>query len=215
MTTLPEIFEHELKDLFSAESQLIAALPKMKKAASTPELAQAFETHLAQTREQKARLQEIAKMLDTSLGGHTCKAMQGLIEEGSELMEEFEPSPARDAALIAAAQRVEHYEISAYGSACALAKALGHNEVAALLDKTLQEEGDTDKLLTEISLNTVVPSSLKNGSNGSSSGNGAPAMSREELEAKTRDALYQLAQEREIEGRSQMDKQQLIKALAG
>ena len=208
MTTLPEVLEHELKDLFSAESQLIKALPKMQKAATTPELAQAFETHLAQTKEQRARLQEVGKLLDINLGGHTCKAMQGLIEEGQEIVEEFDPSPARDAALIAAAQRVEHYEISAYGCARALAKALGHAEVAALLDTTLQEEGDTDKLLTDISLNNVVPASL----NGES--NGAPAMSRSELESKTRDALYQLAQEREIEGRSQMDKAQLIEALA-
>jgi ferritin-like metal-binding protein YciE len=209
MTTLPEILEHELKDLFSAESQLIKALPKLQKASNTPELAEAFENHLMQTKEQKKRLQEIEKILSTKLTGHTCKAMQGLIEEGEEIVEEFDPSPARDAALIAAAQRVEHYEISAYGSARALAQALGHQEIAELLNITLQEEGDTDHLLTQIAESSVVPASLKEDEEGS-----VPAVSREDLESKTRDTLYQLAQDRNIEGRSNMDKAELIRALS-
>lgn len=239
MPTLEEIFLHELKDLYSAESQLIAALPKMSKASNTPELAQAFDTHLAQTREQKNRLEQVAKLLDESLAGETCKAMKGLVEEGQGIIEEFDESAARDAALIAAAQRVEHYEIAAYGSAVALAKALGHEDVASLLDATLQEEGDTDKLLTQICEGTVIPNAMAQGddlesapsksksssakarkSNGAS-GKGAngtvkaskSASGSDDLESMTRDELYKLAQEREIEGRSGMDKDALVKAL--
>lgn len=161
MTTLSEIFIHELKDIFSAESQLIKALPKMAKASATPELAEAFTTHLEQTKVQRDRLQQIGEILEEKLTGETCKAMQGLIEEGEGIVEDFDESAARDAALVAAAQRVEHYEISAYGSALALAKALGHEDVVALLEQTLQEEADTDKLLTQICESTVVPAALE------------------------------------------------------
>jgi ferritin-like metal-binding protein YciE len=147
---LKELYIDELKDLYSAESQLVKALPKMAKAASSDELRQGFEEHLEQTRGHVERLEKIFKTLGESPKGKTCKAMQGLIEEGAEVIgEDFEGS-LMDAALIGAAQRVEHYEIAAYGTVRAFAKELGESDQAELLSETLDEEKETDEKLTEL-----------------------------------------------------------------
>src|ERR687891_2916474 len=137
---LEELLVDELKDLYSAEHQIIKALPKMAKASSSPELRRAFERHLEETRRQVERLNQIGETLDIKLTGKKCKGMEGLIEEGKEIMsEDFEDS-AMDAGLIGAAQKVEHYEIAAYGTARAHANMLGLSKVAKLLQRTLDEE---------------------------------------------------------------------------
>jgi ferritin-like metal-binding protein YciE len=147
---LHELLVEELKDLYSAENQIIKALPKMAKAASTPELKRAFERHLEETRNQVVRLDEIGKTLASKLSGKKCKGMEGLLEEGKEVMEEDFDGEAMDAGLIGAAQKVEHYEIAAYGTARAHAERLGLTKVAKLLQQTLDEEGNTDKKLTQL-----------------------------------------------------------------
>ena len=151
METLNELFEEQIKDLYSAENQLLKALPKMAKKASSPMLKKGFETHLEQTQGHVDRLLKIAEMWEFKPSGKKCKAMEGLIEEGKEVLEEEGNESVIDAALIAAAQRVEHYEISAYGSARAMAKQLGCKDTASLLLETLNEESETDKLLSKIS----------------------------------------------------------------
>jgi ferritin-like metal-binding protein YciE len=161
MTTIQEVFLHELKDLFSAESQLLKALPKLARAAKSPELAKAFEDHLAETEIQKGRLDKIAELVGEKLSGEACAAMKGLIEESNGIISEFEKSFSRDAALIAGAQRVEHYEIAAYGCTREIAEVLGHKEIAKLLDETIKEEGQADKLLTKVAVSTVLPAALE------------------------------------------------------
>lgn len=151
-----DLFEIELKDLYSAEKQLTKALPKMAKAATHDELRQAFERHLHETEAQIERLEKIFQQLNISHGRvEKCKAMEGLIEEGQKAMEEGLEPLVLDAALICAAQRVEHYEIAAYGCARTFARQLGHNEIADLLQETLDEEGATDKKLTELAEGVV------------------------------------------------------------
>ena len=147
---LEELLVDELKDLYSAENQIIKALPKMAKAASAPELKRAFERHLEETRRQVERLEAVGEALDIRLTGKKCKGMEGLIDEGKETIEEDLPDPALDAGLIGAAQKVEHYEIAAYGTARNHASLLGYNKVAKLLQQTLDEEGATDKKLTQL-----------------------------------------------------------------
>ena len=147
---LKELYIDELKDLYSAESQLVKALPKMAKAASSDELRQGFEEHLEQTRGHVERLEKVFKTLGESPKGKTCKGMQGLIEEGAEVIEEDFKGSLMDAALIGAAQRVEHYEMAAYGTVCAFAKELGESAQAELLSETLEEEKETDEKLTEL-----------------------------------------------------------------
>jgi ferritin-like metal-binding protein YciE len=149
------LFLHELRDLHSAEKQIIAALPKMAKKASSDELRRAFETHLEQTQEQLERLEKIFADLQLNPGRHKCKAMEGLIEEASELLKEDAEEAIRDAAMIGAAQRVEHYEIAGYGTARTYAEMLGHVEAAELLQQTLDEEKETDQLLSELALTSV------------------------------------------------------------
>lgn len=145
------LFEHELKDIYSAEKQLTKALPKMAKAANSDELREAFESHLEETQEQISRLEQIFKQLDVSVARvDKCKAMEGLIEEGKGIMEEDLEPAVMDAALICAAQRVEHYEMAAYGCARTFAQQLGYAEFADLLQISLDEEGSADKKLTEI-----------------------------------------------------------------
>ncbi len=151
MDTLNELFEEQIKDLYSAEKQLTKALPKMAKKATSVKLKSGFEQHLKETEAQIERLETIAEMWGFKPTGKKCKAMEGLIEEGKEVLEEDGDDNVLDLALIAAAQRVEHYEISAYGSAKAMASSLGCSETTALLNTTLQEESATDKKLTEIS----------------------------------------------------------------
>jgi len=158
METINELFKDQIKDLYSAESQLLKALPKMAKKATTPALKKGFETHLKQTEGHVSRLEEIAKMWEFKPSGKKCKAMEGLIEEGKEVLEEDGNESVIDAALIAAAQRVEHYEISAYGSARALADRLGCKETMDVLQQTLNEEAETDKILTKLSTGSVLKS---------------------------------------------------------
>lgn len=146
---------HELQDLYSAEKQLVEALPKMAKGATSEELKGAFEKHLEQTEGHLERLDKIFKQLEQSPGRHKCKAMEGLIKEGSDLLKEDADEAILDAALIGAAQRVEHYEIAGYGTARTFAEMLGHTEAAELLQQTLDEEKDTDQSLTELAMTSV------------------------------------------------------------
>lgn len=155
LQTLEDLFHHELKDLYSAENQLVKALPKMAKAATNPDLQAGFEEHLEQTKGHVERLDKIAGMIGKKLTGHKCKAMEGLVEEGAELIDEDAEDTVRDAGLIGAAQRVEHYEMAGYGTACALAKKLGLDDAADLLEETLEEEKATDEKLTELAESIV------------------------------------------------------------
>lgn len=150
MKTLKDLFEHQLKDLYSAESQLIEALPKVAKKASDSKLKAAFENHLEETKTHKTRLEEICDSLEITPKGETCKAMKGLIKEAESFMEEAENKNIMNVGLIAAAQRVEHYEISGYGTAVRYAKELGYNDAASILQKTLDEEYNADNLLDEL-----------------------------------------------------------------
>ena len=154
-TALHELFLDELSDLYNAEQQLTKALPKMAKAARAPELREAFQSHLEETEEHISRLEEVAEVLDEKLKGKKCKAMEGLIAEGKEIMDEQEDSPALDAGLIIAAQKVEHYEIASYGAVCAWAKQMGHDEALDLLQQTLDEEKAADEKLNEIAENVA------------------------------------------------------------
>ncbi|MAT68786.1 MAG: hypothetical protein CMJ58_04615 [Planctomycetaceae bacterium] len=155
LDSLEKLYVHELKDLYSAESQLLDALPKMAEAAHDDTLKQAFESHLQETREHRSRLEQIFKSLEFQPGGHKCAAMEGLIKEGSELLEQETEPQVLDAALIAAAQRVEHYEMAGYGSACAYAEKLGKYDHADILQKTLDEEGAADRKLSRIAHRAV------------------------------------------------------------
>lgn len=156
--SLEKLFLDQLKDLHSAESQLIRALPKMAKAASSDSLRAAFEEHLEVTKSQKDRLDQIGELIGAArLTGKKCAAMEGLIEEGKEVLEADGPEPLIDAALIAAAQRVEHYEISGYGTARSLALHLGLDEVAGILDEIAKEEGETDHKLTALAEQEIYP----------------------------------------------------------
>lgn len=150
LTNLEKLLEHEIKDLYSAETQLVKALPKMAKAASDPELKEAFTSHLEETKGHVQRLQQVAEILGTSPRGKSCKAMKGLVEEGEETMKEDGDPNILDLALIGAAQKVEHYEIAGYGTARSLAESLGMDDVISLLQETLDEEGEADKKLTGI-----------------------------------------------------------------
>ena len=147
--SLQELLIDELRDLYDAENQIVKALPKMASKASSEELRSAFEEHLEQTEEQVDRLKRIFKQMEEKPEGKKCKGMQGLLDEGSEAMGEFKGGTL-DAAMIGAAQRVEHYEIAAYGTARALAEVLGKQEIVSLLEETLEEEKETDEKLTEI-----------------------------------------------------------------
>ncbi|RNI29139.1 YciE/YciF ferroxidase family protein [Rufibacter latericius] len=150
LKTLEDLFEHQLKDLYSAEKQGIAALTKMIKATEDQKLKQALETHLEETRAQKDRLEQVCELVGTSPGRMKCKAMEGLVEEGEETIEEDATPEVKDAGLIASVQRMEHYEIAGYGTAAHFAERLGHAEAAKLLRQTLEEEQRTDTLLNEL-----------------------------------------------------------------
>jgi ferritin-like metal-binding protein YciE len=169
MNRLKHLYIEELRDLYSAETQLVKALPKMANAASSKDLRAGFEEHLGQTKEHVARLEKILKGLAESAKGKKCKGMEGLIKEGSEMIEE-DPAPEElDAGLISAAQRVEHYEIAGYGCVSTYAKLLGEDEAATLLGLTLEEEKETDKKLTQlagsINLEAVESEESEEGSN--------------------------------------------------
>jgi ferritin-like metal-binding protein YciE len=150
LSTLKDLYVEELKDLYNAENQLLKALPKMAKAASDPKLKESFQTHLTQTEGHVSRLTEIFDALGEKPTGKVCKAMQGLVAEGSEMIEETAAPAVKDAGLIAAAQRVEHYEMAGYGCVKAYAEALGEMSALKLLDKTYGEEAKADQLLTKI-----------------------------------------------------------------
>src|SRR5271168_1416840 len=147
---LKDLYIDELKDIYSAETQLVKALPKMAKAAASDELRSGFEEHLEQTKGHVARLEQIFQALEEKPTGKKCMGMEGLIKEGGEAAEEDYENDAKDAALIGAAQRVEHYEIAAYGTVRAMAEQLGENEAVDLLSQTLQEEKDTDVKLSKV-----------------------------------------------------------------
>lgn len=150
LKTLEELYVEQLKDLYSAEDQIIDALPKMIDAVSDDELRDALEQHLEVTREQQERLDQIFGEMGKKPGGHECKGMKGLIEEGEEMLKKGRPGPVMDAGIIASDQRVEHYEIAGYGTARALAEELDHGDAADLLEQTLDEEGDADEKLNRI-----------------------------------------------------------------
>ena len=155
--SLETLLEEELKDIYSAEKQLLKALPKMAKKASSAELRAAFAEHLVVTEGQVTRLEEVFKALDKTAKAKPCKAMQGLIEEASELMEEDADDAVMDAGLIAAAQKVEHYEIASYGTVRTWANLCGNEDAAELLQETLDDETEADQKLTELAENLVNP----------------------------------------------------------
>jgi len=150
-----DLFIHELKDLYSAENQLIEALPKMQEKAHNSDLKHAFESHLQETRRHKERLEKIGNILDVKLPGETCEAMKGLIKENEEILKSDGNNDVKDAGLIAGAQRVEHYEMAGYGSAKNFAEKLGHGDVARILEETLKEEKEADSKLNFIAVEKV------------------------------------------------------------
>ena len=155
LETLQDLYIEELKDLYSAENQILKALPRMIRKASHPQLKKAFTTHERQTRQQVARLERICKGLGVSPKGKKCVGMEGLIEEAKDLISENPEADVLDAGLIAAAQHVEHYEMAGYGCVRTYARLLGRDRDADLLQQTLDEEGETDKLLTQIAENGI------------------------------------------------------------
>lgn len=161
-TELKELYVDELKDIYSAETQLVKALPKMAKAAVSAELRNGFEHHLQQTREHVSRLEHIFDDLDETPTGKHCRGMEGLIKEGGEAADEDYEGDAKDAALIGAAQRVEHYEIAAYGTVRAMAEKLGEGKAVNILGQTLQEEKDTDVKLSKVADKMTIEDNSEN-----------------------------------------------------
>lgn len=155
MKTLRDLFEHEIKDLYSAEKQLTEALPKMAIAANDPKLKEAFQEHLAETKQQFERISKVCEMLDVNPGSTKCAAMEGLIEEGDDMIKEEADADVKDAGLIASAQRVEHYEISGYGTARHFANMLDGHEAAELLEETLNEEKQADEKLNDLAIDKI------------------------------------------------------------
>jgi len=153
VNTIEKLFVDELKDLYSAETQITKALPKLAKASNSAELRSAFENHLKETRAHVERLEQIFSILETSPRGKTCEGMKGLLKEGSEMVKETEQGAVRDAAMISAAQRVEHYEMAGYGSVRTYAQLLGRENMVKILEKTLEEEKSADSKLTSIARN--------------------------------------------------------------
>ena len=160
LDTLKKLYINELRDLYNAENQLLKALPKMAKAASSEELRQAFENHLEQTETHVERLEEVFEDLDEKPRGKTCHGMKGLIEEGSEILEEDGEESVLDAGIIVAAQKVEHYEIASYGSLRTFAELLGEKNAAKLLQTTLDEESQANELLNKLAEGMVNPEAL-------------------------------------------------------
>ena len=160
LDTLKTLYIDELRDLYNAESQLLKALPKMAKAASSEELKDAFEKHLEQTKSHVERLEEVFEDIGEKPKGKTCRAMKGLIEEGSEILEEDGEESVIDAGIIVAAQKVEHYEIASYGSVRTFAQLLGKDTSADLLQTTLDEESEANELLTKLAEDIVNPEAL-------------------------------------------------------
>jgi ferritin-like metal-binding protein YciE len=161
LDTLKKLYVSELRDLYNAENQLLKALPKMAKAASSEELKDGFEKHLEQTKGHVERLEQIFEGLDENPKGKTCKAMKGLIEEGSEILKEDGEESVLDAGIIVAAQKVEHYEMAGYGSVRTFAQLLGQNKAAELLQTTLDEESETNEILNKLAEGVVNPEALR------------------------------------------------------
>lgn len=155
LESLHELFVHELQDLYNAETQLLNAIPLMASAATAKQLKSAFEQHLEETKRQVERLEAVFSELDESPKGKACMGMKGLIDEGSELMQEEADPTVKDAGLIVAAQKVEHYEIAGYGSCCVFAETLGFDHIQQLLKETLSEEEATDKKLSELAESVI------------------------------------------------------------
>ncbi len=176
--SLETLLEEELKDIYSAEKQLLKALPKMAKTASSEELRSALEEHLEVTKGQVSRLEEVFQALGKTAKAKTCKAMQGLIAEGKEIMEEDAEDSVMDAGIIAAAQKVEHYEIASYGTVRTWARLCGQEEAAELLQETLDEEGEADKKLTELAEAIINPKA--------ESGNGSSVQGRKSAGKKSK-----------------------------
>ncbi len=170
MESLDELLAEELKDIYSAEKQLLRALPKMAKKASSPELKRALQEHTEMTQRQVERLEDVFEALGKPAKAKTCKAMQGLIEEASEIMDEDASPAVLDAGIIAAAQKVEHYEIASYGTVRTWARLCGQEEAAGLLQETLDEESQTDERLTELAESLVNPKAEEGGDEEESSG---------------------------------------------
>lgn len=160
LDTLQKLYTNELRDLYNAENQLLKALPKMAKAASSQELKDAFEKHLEQTKTHVERLEQVFEELDEKPKGKTCRAMKGLIEEGSEILKEDGEESVLDAGIIVAAQKVEHYEIAGYGSVRTFAHLLGKDKSAELLQTTLDEESETNEILNKLAESVVNPEAV-------------------------------------------------------
>jgi ferritin-like metal-binding protein YciE len=160
LDTLQKLYTDELRDLYNAENQLLKALPKMAKAASSADLKGAFEKHLEQTKGHVKRLEKVFEELDEKPKGKTCRAMKGLIEEGSEILEQEGEESVLDAGIIVAAQKVEHYEIAGYGSARTFAHLLGQDKAAELLQATLDEESETNELLNRLAESVINPEAM-------------------------------------------------------
>jgi ferritin-like metal-binding protein YciE len=163
LTSLDDLLVHELQDIYHAEGQILKALPKMAKAATNPDLKAAFEEHRVQTEGQVKRLEQVFKLLGHPVKGKKCEGMAGLIEEGKKMMEEDAEPGVLDAALIAAAQKVEHYEIAAYGCVCTYAEMLGYDEAHELLGQNLDEEETTDERLTALAETVINPEAEQQG----------------------------------------------------
>jgi len=161
LNTLQKLYTEELRDLYNAENQLLKALPKMAKAASSEELKNAFEKHLEQTKSQVERLEQVFEELDENPKGKTCRAMKGLVEEGSEILQQDGEESVLDAGIIVAAQKVEHYEIAGYGSVRTFAHLLGQNKAAELLQTTLDEESEANELLNKLAESIINPEAIR------------------------------------------------------
>lgn len=166
LNTLQDLFLDELKDLYSAENQMLKNLPKMEKAASSEQLKEAFQQHLETTKRQLERLQNVFDQLGSKPAAKKCKGMEGLLAEGTEMMEQKAEPSVKDAGLIGAAQRIEHYEIAGYGCARTYARMLGNDEVADMLQQTLDEEAETDEALTRLAENLINKQALESDEQG-------------------------------------------------
>lgn len=160
LLTLKDLFIHELQDLYNAEGQLVDALPKMAETASSPELKQAFTSHLEETKDQQQKVKSLIEKLGETPGGEKCNAMEGLIEEGSEMIDKDADEEVKDAGLIACAQRVEHYEIAGYGTARAYADRLGETEAEQVLAGILDQEKDANEKLTDLAVTGINKSAM-------------------------------------------------------
>jgi len=199
MQTLEDSFVDEIRDLYDAEKQLVRALPKMAKAASSEELVTAFKEHLEQTKGQVQRLEQVFEMLGQKARSKPCKAMKGLVEEGQEIMEQDASENLLDLALIGAAQKVEHYEIAGYGTLRTFAQAMGNKEAAQLLDQTLKEEEATDKKLTQIAKSLYKAAQREESSMGEENGRSSRSSSSRKSSSSSRGGAESMDVEEEEE----------------